>query len=92
MLLKKGFIRVFKLQKTISTNKYDNEIYNYFVYDSSKLTQIQTFATSSNIEIMIINIDAFRKSFDDPEKETKANIIHRASDKLSGNKPIDLIC
>ena len=40
---------------------------------------------------MIINIDAFRKSFTDPTKENKANLIHRESEKLSGNKPIDLI-
>ena len=40
---------------------------------------------------MIINIDAFRKSFTNPNKETKANLIHRESDRLSGNKPIDLI-
>lgn len=40
---------------------------------------------------MIINIDAFRKSFTNPDKETKANLIHRESDRLSGNKPIDLI-
>ena len=89
--IKEGVYKSFQITEEHFKLRYDNDIYNYFVYDSSKLTQIQTFATSSNIEVMIINIDAFRKSFDDPEKETKANIIHRASDKLSGNKPIDLI-
>lgn len=71
--------------------KYDNVTYSWFVYDSNHLDKIRDFATSTNIEIMIINIDAFRKSFTDPEKETKANLIHRESEKLSGNKPIDLI-
>ena len=71
--------------------KYDNVTYNWFIYDSNHLDKIRDFATSTNIEIMIINIDAFRKSFTDPEKETKANLIHRESEKLSGNKPIDLI-
>jgi len=71
--------------------KYDNVVYNWFVYDSNHLERIRDFATSTNIEIMIINIDAFRKSFDDPTKENKANLIHRESDRLSGNKPIDLI-
>ena len=73
-------------------NTMDNEfIYDYFVYDSSKLEQVRNFAVNSNIQIMIINIDAFNKSFTDPTKETKANIIHREQDKLSGYKPIDLI-
>lgn len=40
---------------------------------------------------MVINIDAFRKSFDNPENENKANIIHRTNDKLNGMKPIELI-
>lgn len=71
--------------------KYDNVIYNYFVYDSNNMSRIRDFATNTNIEIMIINIDAFRKSFTDPSKETKANLIHRESEQLSGNKPIDLI-
>lgn len=71
--------------------KYDNVTYSWFVYDSKHLGRIRDFATSTNIEIMIINIDAFRKSFTDPKKETKANLIHRESEKLSGNKPIDLI-
>ena len=73
-------------------NTLDNEfIYDYFVYDSSKLEQVRNFAVSPKIQIMIINIDAFNKSFIDPSKETKANIIHREQDKLSGYKPIDLI-
>lgn len=91
MLLKKGFLVHFKQQKNILNEKYDNVIYNYFVYDSAHLEKIRDFATSTNIEIMIINIDAFRKSFTNPNKETKANLIHRESDRLSGNKPIDLI-
>lgn len=71
--------------------KYDNVIYNYFIYDSSRLERIKDFATSTNIEIMIINIDAFRKSFKDANKENKSNLIHRENDRLFGNKPIDLI-
>ena len=39
---------------------------------------------------MVINIDAFRKSFTDPSKETRANIIHRWNDKMQG-VPIDFI-
>lgn len=40
---------------------------------------------------MIINIDAFRRSFTDPSKETKANIIHRRHDRMNGMRPIELI-
>lgn len=89
--IKEGVYKSFKITEDHFKLKYDNLAYNYFVYDSNKMDKIQRFATSSNVEIMIINIDAFRKSFDDPSKETKANLIHRVSDDLQGNKPIDLI-
>lgn len=70
---------------------YDNVKYNFFVYDSSKLNEVRDFATNDSLEIMVINIDAFRKSFEDPKDEKKtANIIHRYNDSL-GYKPLDLI-
>ncbi len=70
---------------------FDNVNYNYFTYDSSKLEQVRSFATSNNIEIMVINIASFNRSFKDPEKEDKANVIHRYNDRLSGYRPIDFI-
>jgi len=70
---------------------FDNVNYDYFIYDSSNLEQVRDFATSNDIRIMVINIDAFRKSFTDPSKDTKANIIHRNNDRLSGLKPIEFI-
>ncbi len=89
--IKEGVNSSLNATKEHFMEKYDNVVYNYFVYDSNHLERIREFATSTNIEIMIINIDAFRKSFTDPDKETKANLIHRTSDRLNGNKPIDLI-
>lgn len=62
-----------------------------FIYDSTNLEQVRSFAESSHIQIMIINIDSFRRSFTDPSKETAANIIHRANDRLEGMRPIELI-
>jgi type III restriction enzyme len=61
---------------------YGNIPYNYFIYDSSKLTQINGFVRSGEIEIMIINIDAFNKS---------KNIINNPQEATFGEKPIDVI-
>ena len=55
--------------------QFDNVPYRYFVYDSKKLSDVRQFAVSTNIEIMIINIDAFRKA---------ENIINNPQDKLNG--------
>ena len=70
---------------------YENVTFDAFVYDSSKLSDIRNFATSPDIQIMVINIDAFRRSFTDPEKENKANIIHRSHDRMTGARPIEYI-
>ena len=86
--IKEGVYKSFQITEEHFKMKYDNTVYSYFVYDSSKLNRIQTFSTSTNIEIMIINIDAFRKTL---SESNVGNIIHRESDRLSGNKPIDLI-
>lgn len=91
LAIKEGVKKSFEIMKDDFKLHYENVIYNTFVYDSAKLEQVRAFATSSNIEIMIINIDAFRKSFTDSDKETAANIIHRKNDKLSGYKPIEFI-
>lgn len=89
--IKEGVNSSLKATKEHFMEKYDNVVYNYFTYDSNHLERIRDFSTSTNIEIMIINIDAFRKSFNNPDEESKANLIHRLNDKLNGNKPIDLI-
>jgi type III restriction enzyme len=86
--VKEGVYKSLQITEEIFKFKYDNVPYSYFVYDSSKLNRIQAYSTSTNIEIMIINIDAFRKDIED---DKKSNIIHRENDRLSGNRPIDLI-
>ncbi len=89
--IKEGVYKSLQITEEHFRSQYDNVQYDYFVYDSSKREQVRSFATSDYIQIMVINIDAFRKSFTDPEKETKANLIHRADDRLSGMKPIEFI-
>ena len=89
--IREGVYKTLEMTKDHFKRLYDNTIYEYFVYDSQKPEQVRNFAVSDNIQIMVINIDAFRKSFTDPTKENKANIIHRPNDRLNGNKPIELI-
>lgn len=65
--------------------------YRHFIYNSQNLGQVTSFARSISLEIMIINISAFNKSFKDTDKEDKANVIHRPHEKTFGRKPIDLL-
>lgn len=89
--IKEGTYKTLEITKEHFKGQFDNINYDYFIYDSSNLEQVRDFATSNEIRIMVINIDAFRKSFSDTTKDTKANIIHRTNDRLNGQKPIDFI-
>jgi type III restriction enzyme len=89
--IKEGTNKTLEITNEHFKGLFDNVNYDYFVYDSSNLEQVRDFATSSDIRIMIINIDAFKKSFTDPTKDNKANLIHRTNDRLNGMKPIDFI-
>lgn len=89
--IKEGVQKSLEITATHFKELYENVAFDYFTYDSSKLSDVRNFATSPDIQIMIINIDAFRKSFSDPEQENKANIIHRAHDRMTGAKPIEFI-
>jgi len=44
-----------------SLKEYNNPIFNYSVYNSKNPVKVRDFALNTNIEIMIINIDAFNK-------------------------------
>jgi len=91
LAIKEGVYKSLQITDQHFKGLYDNVQYDYFIYDSQKLGEVRNFATNDCIQIMVINIDAFRKSFSDPTKETKANIIHRPNDRMSGSKPIEFI-
>lgn len=80
--IREGVFKSLEITKEHFQNAYDNVPCRYFIYNSSKLSDVRQFATSSNIEIMIINIDAFRKA---------ENIINQAQDKLNGETAMRFI-
>ena len=88
--IKEGVFKSLQITKDHFRELYDNIPHNFFIYDSSRLNEVRDFSTNDGLEIMVINIDSFSKSFKDPSKPNNANIIHRYNDSL-GYKPLDLI-
>jgi type III restriction enzyme len=70
---------------------YDNMPFEHFVYDAKRVNRLRQFATGNTMQILIINIDAFRKNFTGTEAEQKSNVIYKESDKLSGRQPIEFV-
>lgn len=67
---------------------YDNPAVEHFVYDSKHANRLRHFATSSALQVMVINIDAFRKNFTGSDDERKSAVIYKESDRL-GRAPIE---
>ena len=80
--IKEGVYKSLQMTEEHFKGLYDNIQYDYFVYDSQKLGQVRSFATADYIQIMVINIDAFRKDL---------NIINRPHDRMTGSRPIEFI-
>jgi type III restriction enzyme len=70
---------------------YDNMPFEHFVYDAKRVNRLRQFATGNTLQILIINIDAFRKNFTGTEAEQKSNVIYKESDRLSGRQPIEFV-
>jgi len=70
---------------------YNNLPFEHFVYDARKVNRLRQFAISNTLQILVINIDAFRKNFTGTEAEQKSNVIYKESDKLSGRQPIEFV-
>ena len=76
--------------------------YEFFQYDSGNLSKVRNFATSQNVQIMVITVGAINKFGDEQEaaleeadealrREKSKNVMYRASEKTGGEKPIDLV-
>jgi type III restriction enzyme len=70
---------------------YNNLPFEHFVYDARRVNRLRQFATSNTLQILVINIDAFRKNFTGTEEEQKSNVIYKESNKLSGRQPIEFV-
>lgn len=80
--IREGVYKSFQITQEHFGILYNNVPCRYFIYSSARLSDVRQFATSANIEIMIINIDAFKKA---------ENVINQAQDRLSGESAMRFI-
>jgi type III restriction enzyme len=79
-------IREGVLKTLQQTKEHFKELYNigydYFAYDSRRLSKVKSFAQNLDLQIMIMTIQSFNKD---------TNIMHQTPDRFNGEKPIDLV-
>ncbi|MCY4091985.1 MAG: DEAD/DEAH box helicase family protein [Caldilineaceae bacterium] len=81
--IKEGVYKTLQITEEHFRALYAGTPYEYFLYDSGKLGQVWSFATSPQIQIMVVTVGAINKR--------DVNNLYKDSEKTGGEKPIDLI-
>ena len=81
--IKEGVSKSLKMMDDHFRSLYSGTPFVPFVYDSANLGRVRNFATSSQIQIMIVTVGAINKQ--------NVNTIYQKHERTGGEKPIDLI-
>ena len=81
--IKEGVYKSLQITEDHFKGIYAGVPIDFFLYDSSKLGQVRNFATSSNVQVMVVTVGAINKK--------DVNNLYKDSEKTGGEKPIDLI-
>jgi len=81
--IKEGVYKSLQITEDHFKGLYAGVPFDYFLYDSNKLGQVRNFATSANIQVMVVTVGAINKK--------DVNNLYKDSEKTGGEKPIDLI-
>ena len=81
--IKEGVYKSLQITEDHFRALYSGTPFDYFLYDSNKLGQVRNFATSPQIQIMVVTVGAINKK--------DVNNLYKDSEKTGGEKPNDLI-
>jgi len=81
--IKEGVYKSLQITEEHFKGLYAGVPFDYFLYDSAKPGPVRNFATSANIQIMVVTVGAINKK--------DVNNLYKDSEKTGGEKPIDLI-
>ena len=86
--IREGVLKNLDITKEHFQTLFDNQPCEHFVYDGKDLSRLRQFATSNSLQVMVINIDAFRRRI---EETGTGNVIYKETNRLSDHRPIDLL-
>lgn len=97
--IREGVTSSIKLMREHFKGLYNNVAFDDFVYQSKDLSRVRQFAVNNEVQIMVINIQAFAKDVGEnvdyynltDEQKKKLNVIHQEQDKMSGRRPIEYV-
>ncbi len=81
--IREGVMSNIELTKDHFRSLYGNQPIDAWIYDSKQVSRLRQFAASNQMQLLIINIDAFNKK--------DIAVIHQENDRMSGRRPIEFV-
>ncbi|MDE7329517.1 MAG: DEAD/DEAH box helicase family protein, partial [Clostridia bacterium] len=88
--IREGVKKSFQVMEDHFFEQYNKKA-RYFVYNSKNLNLLDNFSASKDINVMIINAQAFASSLKEGAKNEAARIIYSKQDSFGSRRPIDVI-
>ncbi len=97
--IREGVNQSFAMLENHFMEQYNKKA-RYFIYNSGKLEQIDSFSSDAGINVMIINMQAFNTSFKEGKRQTdgtvrfsnkESRLIYSECDDFRSRRPIDVI-
>ena len=88
--IREGVHKSFTMLEDHFMEQYGKKV-RFFIYDSSNLTQIDSFSSDAAINVMIINTQAFARDFKEDGKNKVSLIMYTKRDDFQSRRPIDVI-
>jgi len=81
--IKEGVYKTLQITRDHFAALYGGVPCEFFLYDSSKLGQVRGFATSANLQVMVVTVGAINKK--------DVNNLYKPQEKTGGEEPVRLI-
>jgi len=88
--IREGVYKSFTMLEEHFMEQYGKKV-RFFIYNSSNLTQIDSFSSDASINVMIINTQAFARDFKEDAKNKISLIMYTKRDDFQSRRPIDVI-
>ena len=81
--IREGVMKSIEMTREHFRELYGNIPLDAWIYDSRQVSRLRQFATSNQMQLLVINIDAFNKK--------DIAVIHQENDRMSGRRPIEFV-
>lgn len=88
--IREGVNKTFEITETHFMEYYGKKA-RYFIYNSSDLNKLDSYSQSADINVMIINTQAFAAYSKEDGKSKESRIIYTKRDEFGSRRPIDVI-